>query len=186
MKLQALGQKDQESAGGDPSCLCHDQLVVDRDKGASDLVFADADALSDDHKEREKEPDHHPANLPVEKEVPSPEDGEYQGQPAADQEGDDRSENKSHDQGEPGMDVGETDVRDEPQSHGGHDQDAAREEKKQDEDSLFPLMVGLSFLRLFGPIGWCVVHLLPQHRPFGYGEATQKLLCRKPVPPRVL
>jgi hypothetical protein len=27
---------------------------------------------------------------------------------------------------------------------------------------------------------------LPQHRPFGYGEATQKLLCRKPVLPRVL
>jgi hypothetical protein len=76
-----------------PSRLCHDQLVVHGDKRASHLILVDADAFSDNHKERKKKPDHHPANLPVEKKVLSPEDGQHQGQPAADQESNDQREN---------------------------------------------------------------------------------------------
>jgi hypothetical protein len=136
-----------------PSRLCQDQLVVDRDKGASHLVLADADEFSDNHKKRKKKPDHHPANFPVEEKVLTPEDGEHQGKPAADQKSNDQRENTGHDQGKHGMDVAETDVGDEPQSYGNHDQAAASQEKQEDEDPLLRLMVGFSFLCLFDPIG---------------------------------
>ena len=114
-----------------PSCLCHDQLIVDGDKRPPHLILADADALSHKDEKWEKKPDHHPADFLIEEEVLPPEDGEQQGQPAADQKSDDRRENNSHDQGQTGMDVGETDVGDEPQSHGGDDQGAASQQKEE-------------------------------------------------------
>ena len=169
-----------------PSCLCHDQLIVDGDKRPSHLILADADALSHKDEKWEKKPDHHPADFLVEEEVLSPEDGEQQSQPAADQESDDRRENNSHDQGQTGMDVRETDVGDEPQSHGGDDQGAASQQEEEDEDPLFRPIVGLSFLCLFDPVAQCVVHLLPQNRPYGQRKAAQKGLCRQPVFPRIL
>ena len=65
----------------------------------------------------------------------------------------DRRENNGHDHGKHGVNVGQADVRDEPQGHGCDDQGSAGEKKEKDKDPLFRLVVGLSFFRLFDPIG---------------------------------